>query len=85
MSHGGTTNFKNHLKSGHLPEYNRLYVEAATEQSSGSQTSLDEFMAPPPSKTFSPDSAKAKNLTNAVAEFIVSNLRPVNEVDGIGF
>ena len=86
FSHGGgTTNLRNHLKSGHLPEYNKLYVETASEQSSSTQTCLDEFMAPPPSKKFSADSTKAKNLANAVSEFIVRDLRPINVVDGVGF
>ena len=75
---GGTTNLKNHLKAKHAPEYEALYP--AQE----SQPSLDSYVSPKVKKWAS-SSLQAKKVTDAVAQFIVTDLWPVNVVDGLGF
>ena len=72
------TNLKNHLKSRHASEYGALY--SAQER----QPSLDGFVSPDVKKWGS-HSLQARKVTDAVAQFIVSDIRPVNVVDGLGF
>ena len=79
---GGTTNLRNHLCTKHRPTYNELVAGSSTERE---QSSLDEFVRPTQVKRLPPYSTRAAQLTDAVADFIVRDLRPVSVVDGEGF
>ena len=81
---GGTTNLKNHLKTNHRAEFEELY---GSEQVAN-QTSMDRFVQSSPSssiKKLPHNSTRAVELSNAVVEFVVRDLRPVSVVDGYGF
>ena len=81
---GGTTNLKNHLRSYHRPEFRNLYSDNLAEVQS--QPKMDVFCKP--SRTvqkLSPVSARAQELTSAIVDLVVHDLRPVNVVDCVGF
>ena len=86
---GGTTNLWNHLRAMHPIEYSELLSH---EPSGVGQPSviMDRFIEKVHggSRTVEklpPNSARAKMLTESVAELIVRDLRPVSTVDGDGF
>jgi len=86
---GGTTNLWNHLRSIHPTEYRELQ---SNEPSGGVQPSvtMEHFVGKVGESSRAVEklphnSARAKKLTESIAEFIVRDLRPVSTVDGDGF
>ena len=81
---GGTTNLKNHLRSHHRPEYRDLYGDdLGSSVEDQSQPKMDVFCRTVEKLTSS--SVRAQQLTSAVVDFVVRDLRPVNVVDSVGF
>ena len=81
---GGTTNLRNHLRSHHRPEYAELFDDDLGN--SERQRPMDTFCKPSRKvEKLSPSSTRAQELTGAVSDFIVRDLRPVNVVDSVGF
>ena len=85
MHSGRTTNLKNHFCSHHLPEYRDRYSDEHGG-TSATQGQLDVFCKASRSvkKLFS-SSPRAQELTGAVVDFLMRDLRPVNVVDSVGF
>jgi len=79
---GGTTNLKNHLRAKHRAIYNEVVASNSSERE---QRSLDAFVRPADVKRLPPHSTRAVQLTDALADFIARDLRPVSVVDGDGF
>ena len=77
---GGTTNLKNHLRTKHRSTYDELFEINLSE----TQSTLETFIRPAVKK-FPPHSPPAFQLTDAIADFIARDLRPVSVVDGDGF
>lgn len=67
---GGTTNLKKHLRSKHRLTYDELFTTTVLEKAV---------------KKLPPHSDRTVQLTDAVADFIAHDLRPVSVVDGDGF
>ena len=84
---GGTTNLKNHLRSHHRPEYRELHNdEPESSAEAQSQRKMDVFCKLSNTAEKLPSSsARAQELTAAVVDFVVRDLRPVNVVDSVGF
>ena len=86
---GGTTNLRNHLRVNHPSLYEELLSSSKDSQgeSSGSkQDTMDRFLHSSTSgEKLSSSSQRAKMLSDAIAEFIARDMRPVNVVDGLGF
>ena len=84
---GGTTNLRNHLRTAH----SSLYIELLSSNSHGkssldNQEKLDRFSSSTSVDRLTSSSQRAKSLTDAVAQFIARDMRPVNVlVDGLGF
>ena len=79
---GGTTNLKKHLRSKHRLTYDELFTTTVLEKE---QRSLDVFVRLVAVKKLPPHSDRTVQLTDAVADFIAHDLRPVSVVDGDGF
>ena len=86
---GSTTNLWNHLRAIHPIEYSELLSHEPSGVGQPSVT-MDRFIETVHGGSWTveklpPNSARAKMLTESVAEFIVRDLRPVSTVDGDGF
>ena len=81
---GGTTNLKNHLRSHHRAEYTALYSDDDPVPGQ-SQQKMDVFCKQRPAEKLLPGSAIAQELTSAVVDFVLRDLRPVSVVDNVGF
>ena len=82
---GGTTNLRNHLRLNHSLEYLLLYPPEENSNSpkvDAIQSRMEDFVSVPKLPT---SSMRAKMLTEAVADFISKDMRPVSVVDGQGF
>ena len=82
---GGTTNLRNHLRLNHSLEYLLLYPPEENSHSltvDAIQSRIEDFVSVPKLLT---SSMRAKMLTEAVADFISKDMRPVSVVDGQGF
>ena len=83
VSHcGGTTNLWNHLRASHSVEYTALI---GMDNSEAQQQTIDHYTSTRSVEKLSHNSARAKKLTESIAEFITRDLRPVSIVDGDGF
>ena len=80
---GGTRNLKNHLMIWHRAEYDELFSNSG--QQNQSQPTLRNFTKPTTTKSLPSTSARAKELTLALTEFIAKDLRPISVVDDTGF
>lgn len=85
---GGTMNLLNHLHTSHSVEYSQL-VGTGTANNESQQV-IDHYRLNSPVGTWnvkklSYSLARAKKLTESIAEFIVANLRLVSVVDGDRF
>ena len=82
VAHSGeTTNLKTHLKAKHHPIFDEIFATNSSEN----QSSMDVFFQSKSVRKLPSDSARAIQLTDAVADFISIDLRPVSVVDGHGF
>ena len=81
---GGSTNLKNHLRSHHRAEYTALYSDDDTVLGQ-SQQKMDVFCKQRPAEKLLPGSARAQELTSAVVDFVIQDLRPASVVDNVGF
>ena len=81
---GGTTNLRNHLRLNHSSEYLSLFPpeEKSNSPKDAAQSRMEDFVSVP---KLSAASMRAKMLTEAVADFISKDMRPVSVVDGEGF
>ena len=82
---GGTTNLRNHLCLNHSLEYLLLYPPEENSNSpkvDAIQSRMEDFVSVPKLPT---SSMRVKMLTEAVADFISKDTRPVSVVDGQGF
>ena len=68
---GGTTNLRNHLRLNHHAEYLLLYSSTETDGINSDTSKMD--------------TKREKMLTEAVADFISKDMRPVSTIDGQGF
>ena len=86
---GGTTNLWNHLRAMHPVKYNKILSHEPSGVGQPSVTMgrfIDKVHGGSWTVQKQPhNSARAKKLTESVAEFIVGDLRPVSTVDGDGF
>lgn len=86
---GGTTNLHNHLRVNHPSLYNELVSSSKDLQceSSGSkQDMMDRFLHSFISgEKLSSSLQHMKMLSDAIAEFIARDMRPVSVIDGLGF
>ena len=81
---GGTTNLKSHLRLNHPSEYSNLFPDENANENK--QPKIEEFTRPVATVArLSASSHRAKVLTDAVTDFIVRDMRPINVVDGEGF
>ena len=81
---GGTTNLHNHLRSHHREEYNAVVGDSVTSNSD--QTKISDFCKhSSPTTKLPPNSKRAQELTAAVVEFVVRDLKPIRVVDSVGF
>ena len=79
---GGTTNLHNHLRSHHREEYNAVVGDSVTSNSD--QTKISDFCKhSSPTTKLPPNSKRAQELTAAVVEFVVRDLKPIRVVDSI--
>ena len=76
---------KNHLQTKHRPIFDQLYGESSGTQAQKEQSSLDAFVQSSTVSKLPPLSPRAVQLTDAVADFIARDLRPISVVDGNGF
>jgi len=82
VAHGdGTTNLRSHLHLNHLAEYSNLFPDEKANKNK--QPKIEEFTLP--AATVARLSASSQVLTEAVIDFIVRYMRPLNTVDGEGF
>ena len=82
---GGMTNLQNHLCLNHCSEYLLLYPAEETGsflKVDATQMRMEEFISVP---KLPATSMRAKMLTEATADFILKDMRPVSVVDGQGF
>ena len=86
VTHSGKmTNLKNHFCSYHLPEYRDRYSDEHGG-TSATQSQLDVFYKASRSvKMLSSSSQRAQELTGAMVDFLMCDLRPVHVVDSVGF
>ena len=86
---GGTTNLRNHLRVNHPSLYDKLVSSSKDSQCESScckQDMMDRFLHSFTSgEKLSSRSQRMKMLSDAIAEFIVRDMRPVSVVDGLGF
>ena len=84
---GGTTNLHNHLRSHHREEYNSVIGDVYTSNSDHTdQTKISDFCKhSSPTTKLPPNSKRAQELTAAVVEFVVRDLKPIRVVDSVGF
>ena len=76
---GGTTNLHNHLRSHHREEYNSVIGDVYTSNSD--QTKISDFCKHgSPTTKLPPNSKRAQELTAAVVEFVVPDLKPIRVV-----
>ena len=81
---GGTTNLHNHLRSHHREEYNAVVGDSITSNSD--QIKISDFCKHgSPTIKLPPNSKRAQELTAAVVEFVVRDLKPICVVDSVGF
>ena len=80
---GGTTNLINHLRIHHRAEFEVL--TEGDEAGSSGQQKIDAYYQKPTVNLLVPGSKRAQELTGAVVEFIVRDLRPDRVVDCTGF
>ena len=73
---------KNHLRTKHHSTYDELFTTTVLEKE---KRSLDVFVRSVAVKKPPLHSDHAVQLTDAVADFIARDLRPVRVVDGDGF
>ena len=78
---GNTTNLLHHLQKFH-PTENAAYLGA---KSAASATPKISSFCRPPVKMVDLESGRGREITSAVMDFIVEDLRPVNAVTGTGF
>ena len=82
---GNTTNLVHHLQKFH-PKENSVYLGSNIELTpSSSQFPKISAFFHPPTKKIDLESKRAKEITSAVVNFIVEDLRPFNVVSGSGF
>ena len=79
---GGTINLINHLRIYHRAEF-EVHTEGDEAGSSGQQK-IDAYYQKPTVNLLVPGSKRSQELTGAVVEFIVRDLRPVRVVDCTG-
>ena len=84
---GGTIILRNHLRAQHPALYYELFPTHSTvsteQQGSSKQDTVHKYF--PQTDKISLHSPCYKMLTEAIASFITSDMRPVNVVDGTGF
>ena len=81
---GGITNLKNHLRLNHSSEYTNLFHD--DENVDEKQHKIENFTHPAATVArLAASSHHAKVLTEAIANFIMKDMRPVSTVDGEGF
>ena len=78
---GGTTNLQNHLRSHRHEEYNSVFGDIKTDQAKIS----DFYKHSSPTTKLPANSKRAQELTAAVVQFIVRDLKPIRIVDSDGF
>ena len=71
---GGTTNLKNHLMIRHRAEYDELFSSSSGQEH---QPALRTFTKPSAVKSLPSTSARAKELTLALTEFIAKDPHPI--------
>ena len=74
----GTTNLREHLMSKHCGTYKSQSTKCASKEKQG--TLLQTFSKP---KRCS--NARAKEITDHIANFVALDMRPINAVEGEGF